>query len=174
MLSFSAKLCIGAFLTSAAFMLQLSCVLFPVLGVCLGAACTPVVAAAGFILKRRALLVYIGAGVLLLMISPRYALEFLLTTGFVGLTLGLLPDRNPVLPLLVSGLGMFAGLCGLIYLFGTAAFGGLPAGVPFTACLPVFAVFSAAYPAIRLVILKRVLKKRVQKFCFSLNAFIRH
>jgi hypothetical protein len=148
-------------------MLQLSGILFPVVGPLLSAACTLVIAAAAFFLKRTAVPVYLGAGLLTLIISPRYALEFLMITGFVGLMLGLLTEKKPILSLFISGLGMFLGLCGLSFLLGTAALGALPAGIPFTSCLPVFAVFSAAYPAIWRVILKRIMKKRI--FGFSYN-----
>jgi hypothetical protein len=120
---------------------------------------------AAVILKRHAVLVYFGTGVLILAVSPRYAAEFVMITGFVGLTLGLLINKSPALSLLVSGIGMFFGLCCMTYLLSAAAFGSLLANLPSFACLPVFAAFSAAYPAIMRFILKRVIKKRFLVFC---------
>ena len=156
----SAKTCFGALLTSAVFMLQASCVFFPVLGTLFGGACVVFVAVSAVLLKRRAVLVYLSVGFLMLAVSPRYALEFLMTTGPAGLTLGLLMDKGSVLSVLVSGLGMFAGLCGLTYLLGTAAFGSLGAGLSMTAAWPVYAIFSAVYPVVGLYILKRFIKKQ--------------
>lgn len=157
----SAKICVGAMMMSAVFILQASGLFLPVLGPLFGAACTVCVAAAAAQLKRRAILVYLGAGLLLLAVSPRSAMEFLSTTGFVGLSLGLLTEKNPVISLVVSGLGMLAGLYGMTYLLGTAALGGLFADLPVTATLPVFAVFSAVYPALGLYVLKRFLMQRL-------------
>ncbi|NLA87476.1 MAG: hypothetical protein GX847_09430 [Clostridiales bacterium] len=165
-LSHSAKICLGAVFTSTVFMLQASSVFLPVLGPLLGAACIVFVAVSAVLLKSRAVLVYLGAGFLTLTVSPRYAFEFLLTTGFAGLTLGLLQSRKPALALLVSFSGMLAGLWGLSSLLGTAAFGGLLAGLPICACLPVFTVFAAVYPAAGLVVLKRAMKMRIIPACY--------
>jgi hypothetical protein len=145
----------------ASFMLQISCVLLPVLGTLFSAACMLFTAAAGILLRRRAILVYLGAGFLTLAVSPRYALEFLLTTGFAGLTLGLHTAHKNAHPLLISGLGMFCGLCSLTYLLGTTTFGGVFAGLPLIASLPVFAVFSAAYPALCRYVLRHVMEQKV-------------
>ncbi len=163
-LSHSAKICLGAVFTSAVFMLQVAGVFLPVLGPLLGTACIVFVAVSAVLLKSRAVLVYLGAGFLTLAVSPRYAFEFLLTTGFVGLTLGIMIRKNTVVPLLVSCLGMFAGLYVLTYMLGEASFGGVFSGLPAYGCLPVFAAFSAAYPVVNLVILKRLLNMRVFRY----------
>lgn len=156
----------GALMISAVFVLQVSCCLFPLLGPILSAGGTLFVAVAGVLLQRRAVIVYLGAGLLMLAVSPRYALEFLATTGFVGLALGLRMEKNPVLSLLISGFGMFAGLCVLPYLIGAAAFGGLFTALTFAACLPVFAIFSATYPALCFIILRRLMRKPIFKYHF--------
>lgn len=163
----SAKICTGALMTSAVFLLQASCVFFPVLGALLSAACTVFIAAAAVLMKRHAIMVYLGAGLLILAISPRYAADFLMTTGFVGLALGLCMEKNHVLSLLISSIGMFSGLCCLTYLLGSAAFGGLFTDIPVAASLPVYAVFSAVYSVIWFYILKKWLRKTIYKYRYQ-------
>jgi hypothetical protein len=140
------RTCCGALLTSAVFMLLLSGAFFPVLDPLLSAAGTLFIGAAGILLRRGAALVYLGAALLTLFVSPRSALEFLLTTGFAGLALGLSAGKNQLFGLAVSSLGMFSGLVLLTCLFGSVtAAAGLAADLPVSACLPVYAVCAPAY-----------------------------
>ncbi len=166
-ISGSAKICLGGLLTSSVFIMQTFCVFFPVLGTLFSAACTILVAVAAVLLKRHAVLVYLSAGILILAISPRSALEFLMTTGFAGLALGLWIEKIHVLSLLISSIGMFTGLCFLTYLLGTATLGGLFAGLPVVTCLPLYAVFSAAYSVLWFYVLKKWLRKAIHKYCYQ-------
>lgn len=158
-LSCSAKMCFGALMTSAVFLLQSFCFFFPATGTLFSTACTTVVAAAAVILKRYAVIVYFSAGLLILALSPRYAVEYLMTTGFVGLSLGLWMETKGVFSLLISSIGMFIGLGCMTYLFGTAALGRLFTRLPIDVCLPVYAVFALAYSILWFYISKRYIKK---------------
>lgn len=163
----SAKICLGALLTAAAFMLQVSCVFFPVLGSFLSAACTMFIAVAAALLRRDAIIVYLSVGLLMIAINPRYAAEFLMTTGFVGLTLGMFMEKSRIFALCLSGVGMFAGLCFLTYLLGSAALGGLFTDLPISASLPVFAIFSAAYSGLWYYLLRKLLMKWIHKYWYQ-------
>lgn len=164
-------ICYGALMVAAVFVLQAACLFFPVFGPLLSAAGTVFVAASAVLLKRHAVIVYLSAGLLILAISPRYAADFLFTTGLVGLSLGLCVNKSPVFSLLVSSLGMFSGLCCLTFLLGTAtlvtaAHSGFTADLPIAACLPVYAVLSIGYSIVSSCVLQKVIKKSILKnFC---------
>lgn len=153
------KICAGALFTSLILILEISCIFLPVLGLLLSASGTLIVAAAAVYLKHHVVFVYIGAGLLLMAFGPQHAVEFLMITGFVGLILGLWPAKSSAAGLLISGLGMFTGLCTLTYLLGNAAVGSVFCQLPAQASLPVFAAFSAVYPAVWRWILKRLRHK---------------
>jgi hypothetical protein len=130
----------------------------PGLGTLLSSAVTPLVACSVLLLKKRGVFVYICAAVMLLFVSPGIAVEFLLTTGLSGLTLGLSFRRKPVFTFLISSVALLAGVFCLTYTAGSAALDGMFGQLPLVFSIPLFAGFAMLYTCAWRFILKRLSK----------------
>jgi hypothetical protein len=140
------------------FLFQLSPLFLPVLGTLLSSAVTLSVACSVIFLRRQGFLVYIGAAFMLICVSPMITVEYLLTTGLSGLSLGLCYWRKPVFTFLISSFTLAAGMFCLTYAAGNITLNNLFRNMPILVSIPFFAVFSMIYMGVWLAILKRLIK----------------
>ncbi|UOO38278.1 hypothetical protein IZU99_03205 [Oscillospiraceae bacterium CM] len=158
----SFKLCVGAYFAATMCVLYAFGLFIPAFGTISCTVGTFLMALAGILLGKKALNVYVTAGAMLCVISPRYAAEFLMTTGFVGLILGI--DANKRRAFFLATAGMLFGLLAMTYLIGSATFG-LALELPVYSCIPIYTVFSASYSALWLVIIPRLKTKAFFRIC---------
>ncbi|MEL4105386.1 hypothetical protein AAFA46_00910 [Oscillospiraceae bacterium WX1] len=161
-MSLSFKICVGAYFAAMTYVLYAFGLFIPAFGTISCTVGTFLMALAGILFGKKALNVYVTAGAMLCVISPQYAAEFLMTTGFVGLILGI--DANKTRAFFLATAGMLFGLLAMTYLIGSATFG--PAlELPVYTCIPIYTVFSAFYSALWLAVIPRLKTKAFFRFC---------
>jgi hypothetical protein len=149
--------CFGGILTALSVMFQIAPVVLPGVGLALSPLSTAPAAIAAFLSPAAGIIAYLSAGLLLLLLDTQEALIFLLSTGALGLVLGLLLHNNFFVRTLASGFTLFCGINILFYGFGINLFG--PATAYVSGFIEAFFIlFSVLYAAAWSVILKLLFK----------------
>lgn len=152
----------GGGFVALAVMFQASPAFMPGIGLLLSPFSTLPVALSAFLSPCSGLISLLASIFILLFISPQEAIIFILTTGPLGLVLGICYRKGVFISILAAAGTIFTGICLLIYAAGVAAFGGLTPGNVSLPAFCIFILFSLCYSYIWTLMLKffvKLLKK---------------
>jgi len=150
----------GGIFTTLTVMFQATPVLLPSIGLLFSPLSTLPVALSAMYSVFSGTLTLLSGTVILLFISPQEAVIFLLTTGPLGLALGIQLNKgtSTIQTLIVSATTLFLGINVLTHVVGIAAFGGLTHSFSIYLTAMVFILFSLGYTSIWMFLLKHLLK----------------
>lgn len=160
--SHAVQICICAVLTVFAVLFQSAPVFLPMAGMLLSPLATIPIALAAHGSISLGAASYFTAGAILLFIYPEEALIFFLTTGIIGLSLGIY-HRSYFKAIAATTGVLFAGMNLLTYLADISIFGDLTREISFWDSFAPYLLFSLCYAAAWLLLLKyifRLLEKR--------------
>ncbi len=160
--SHAVQICICAVLTVFAVLFQSAPVFLPMAGMLLSPLATFPIALAAHESKSLGAASYFAAGAILLFIFPEEALIFFLTTGIIGLSLGIY-NRSFLKAIAATTGILFGGMNLLTYLAGISLFGDLTRNLPFWDSFAPYLLFSLGYAAAWVLLLRyifRILEKR--------------
>lgn len=147
----------GGICTTLSVLLQLAPLYFPGLGLMLSPlGSLPVIFAALYSVTCGSF-TYLCTGLIILVISPHESVIFLLTTGILGLALGINYNKNFITAVIISGLTLFSGINILTYFIGIAAFGDALTGIPLYIEEIIIFIFSLIYSTLWMVLLKFII-----------------
>lgn len=165
---FAQIISIGGIFTALAVLFQSSPVFLPGIGLILSPFATLPIALAALVSAYSGILAFLVSGFILLLINPQEAVIFLLTTGPLGLTLGLSYTKGIIPSIGIPGGILFVGIIIMTHIAGISVFGSMVLkSSPIIDAL-VFILFSVIYSGIWLLILRFILKvlKRASYFNF--------
>lgn len=154
----SKTICLGGILSAIAIFTQSAPVFLPQIGLFLSPLSTLPMAIAAKLLRRYGILSYLCAAFILFFISSQESMIFLVTTGLLGVVLGLLIHKRMSIVILISGVFLFFGICILIFIIGIPAFGDFLIDKSLLIRLSIYGVFSFFYTSLWSIAFRKTLR----------------
>ncbi len=136
---------IGGILTSLAILFQSAPIFLPGMGLILSPLATLPIALATIRSSYLGAMVYLSSALVLILVSPQEAAIFMMTTGLLGLSLGISHNKRIVPSIASCTIVLFIGINLLKNVIGLAVFGGLTPEAPFLVEAAVFLLFALVY-----------------------------
>lgn len=153
---------LGGILTAFAVLFQAAPVFLPGMGLILSPLATLPIALATIRSSHLGIIAFLSSAFILLLINPQEAIIFIMTTGLLGLSLGINHNKKIISSILVSATILLVGIILLKYIAGLAVFGGLTPNAPYIIEVSIFGLFTLFYSGIWVFIIKfitRFMKK---------------
>ncbi len=139
---------IGGILTALAILFQSAPIFLPGMGLILSPLATLPVALATIRSSYLGIMVFLSSALVLILVNPQEAAIFIMTTGLLGLSLGISLNKRIVPSIAVCTIVLFIGIYLLKNAAGLAVFGSLTSDAPFLIEAALFALFALVYSVI--------------------------
>ncbi len=145
---------VGGILTALAILFQSAPIFLPVMGLILSPLSTLPITLATMRSRYLGMMVYLSSTLILLLLNPQEAIIFMMTTGLLGLSLGISYNKKIVPSMAISTVTLFIGINLLKNAMGLAVFGGMTPEAAFIIEAAIFALFAFAYSVVWLFLIK--------------------